>query len=78
LPAQGTRVELAVRPEKFTLLQGRVLQPIYLGASITYRVEVSNREFAVFHQNKESRPYKQGQPVWLTWSAAHSTVLEST
>jgi spermidine/putrescine ABC transporter ATP-binding subunit len=93
LPSEGDRVELAVRPEKFTLhaqppslppdegpcniVQGRVLQPIYLGASITYRVAVNEREFAVFHQNKDSRPYKPGQTVWLSWSAAHTTVLES-
>jgi spermidine/putrescine transport system ATP-binding protein len=92
LPAEGTRVDLAVRPEKFNmhaetppsstggepvnLLQGRVLQPIYLGASITYRVAVGSGELAVFQQNRDSRLYKPGDTVWLSWSAAHSTVLQ--
>jgi spermidine/putrescine transport system ATP-binding protein len=92
LPADGAAVVLAVRPEKFTIhsdsvplqggvepvnqLEGRIRQPVYMGSSITYRVEVAGGEFTIFRQNVDARTYAPGQPVWLSWPPAHSIVLE--
>ncbi len=93
LPAKGVPVTLTVRPEKFSLhahapaaisedeamnsVTGRIVQPIYMGASITYRVQVGGSEFTVFQQNSESQIYQPGDAVWLSWSARHSILLEA-
>ena len=93
LPAEGAPVTLTVRPEKFSLhahapaapsndeavnsIAGRILQPIYMGASITYRVQVGGSELTVFHQNRESRMHQPGDDVWLRWFARHSILLEA-
>jgi spermidine/putrescine ABC transporter ATP-binding subunit len=92
LPTEGTSVTLTVRPEKFSLhtdrpsqgggeelenrLPVRVVQPIYMGASITYRVRVGDTELTVFHQNRESKVHEPGEELWLSWAARHSIVLE--
>ena len=92
LPAEGTAVRVTVRPEKFTihlndhppapgseplnLLPGQIVQPVYMGASITYRIAVAGTEFAVFQQNRDVRIHAPGDPVWLSWSPAHSNVLK--
>jgi spermidine/putrescine ABC transporter ATP-binding subunit len=93
LPSEGTSVTLTVRPEKFSLyiclppaagggealncLRAKVVQPIYMGASITYHVRVGDIELTVFHQNRESKVHKPGGEVWLSWAARHSILLEA-
>ncbi len=93
LPAEGTPVTLTVRPEKFSLhidfppvadgeealncLAAQVVQPIYMGASITYRVKVGDVELTVFHQNRESKIHEPGEGVWLSWVARHSILLQA-
>ncbi|MGE0212925.1 MAG: ABC transporter ATP-binding protein [Parvibaculaceae bacterium] len=92
LPADGSPVTLTVRPEKFSLhagteppregatanvLRAEVIQPVYMGASITYRVKAGGTELTVFHQNRESTMLEPGQDVWLTWSPRHSILLDA-
>lgn len=92
LPAEDTPVTLTVRPEKFTLhahapdlagkdeavnsVAGRIVQPIYMGASITYRILVGEIELTVFYQNRDSQMMQPGDSVWLSWFARHSILLE--
>ena len=92
VPNEGTQVRLSVRPEKFSIhlhphppelgskpmnvLPGRVVQPIYMGASITYRIAVGGTEFSVFQQNRDAHIHAPGDSVWLAWSPAHTTVLK--
>ena len=90
MPAEGSTVTLTVRPEKFTLhagaeprrsgdanlLRGEVIQPVYMGASITYRVRAGGTELTVFHQNRESTMLQPGETVWLAWAPRHSILLD--
>ncbi len=94
LPATGTSLTVAIRPEKFTLhpgdapltgeaetvnrLRGRVLQSVYMGSSITYRIAVTGAEFTVFRQNIDARTLVRGEAVWLCWSPRHSVVLANS
>ena len=93
LPGDGAPVTLTVRPEKFALharapsapdqdgatnnVAGRIVQPIYMGASITYRVEVGGSELTVFHQNRDSGMLQPGEAVWLSWPARYSILLQT-
>jgi spermidine/putrescine ABC transporter ATP-binding subunit len=91
LPVEATQVRLSIRPEKFSIhlhqhppelggkpvnvLPGRIVQPIYMGASITYRIAVAGTEFSVFQQNRDAHIHAPGDSVWLAWSPDHSAVL---
>ena len=90
LPADGAPVTLAVRPEKISLLaaaaltpggapanrlDGRVVQSVYSGNSITYKIAVAGAEVTVFEQNRASRPFPVGATVRLVWSPEHSVVV---
>ncbi|MEX1204072.1 MAG: ABC transporter ATP-binding protein [Dongiaceae bacterium] len=91
LPADGAPVTLAVRPEKIALtaadaapapadaplnrLDGRVVQSVYSGNSITYKIAVAGAELTVFEQNRASRPFPAGAAVRLAWSPEHSVVV---
>ena len=92
LPAVGAPATITVRPEKFSLsadapaagggeavnsIAGQILQQIYMGAAITYRVDVGGSVLTVFHPNRESRIYQPGEAVWLSWSARHSILLQA-
>ncbi|WP_119459321.1 ABC transporter ATP-binding protein [Rhodospirillaceae bacterium SYSU D60014] len=91
LPADGEPVRLAVRPEKFEIyrsgagpaagdamnrLSGRVLQAIYSGSSITYKVDVRGQEVTVFEQNRSAQPFPPGEAVDLVWAPRHSVPVE--
>ncbi len=91
LPADGAPVTLAVRPEKIALaaadaapapagapqnrLDGRVVQSVYSGNSITYKIAVAGAELTVFEQNRAARPFPAGAAVRLAWSPEHSVVV---
>ncbi len=91
LPAEGTPVTLAVRPEKFRLraendgasaglelrnmLQGVVAQAVYSGSSITYKVAVAGSHMTVFQQNRSAQPVGAGTPVVIAWDPVHSVVV---
>ena len=93
LPAKGSTVTLTVRPEKFTLdgdtakrgrrdrsansLEATVVQPVYMGASIIYRVQVGDSTLTVFQQNRESEIQPPGSKVRLHWAARHSILLDA-
>ena len=88
LPAQGTRVTLAVRPEKFLVaagggaapdgmnaITGTVRQAVYSGSSVTYLVDAGAQEFRVFQQNRETSLFQPGDGVTLSWSPEHTVVV---
>jgi spermidine/putrescine ABC transporter ATP-binding subunit len=91
MPANGTRVVLAVRPEKCLLaspegpgsedasmnnLTGRLQQVVYSGNSITYRVSAGRDICTVFEQNRASRRFAEGDAVRVVWSAADSVLVQ--
>jgi spermidine/putrescine ABC transporter ATP-binding subunit len=91
LPARGAEVTIAVRPEKLlvrsaqdaipeshaeNLLTGSVLQAVYSGNSITYRVRCGATEMTVFEQNRAARPWEAGTTVQLAWDPMHSVVVQ--
>jgi ABC-type Fe3+/spermidine/putrescine transport system ATPase subunit len=92
LPADGQAVTITVRPEKFTIgatssaavgadeainsLPGEVVQPVYMGASVTYRVSVAGPELTVFQQNREAQRFQTGDKVNVSWLARHSIALD--
>ena len=91
LPAAGSKVTLAVRPEKMTILAPNTASPfdnhlpatlrevIYAGAVSTYLLAgPDGRELKVFAQNRsqDSAAPSPGSAVTLGWSAAHTIALE--
>jgi spermidine/putrescine ABC transporter ATP-binding subunit len=88
LPAAGSPVVLAVRPEKISLarrgdgtsagnrLEGRLTQVVYSGMSTIYKLDVAGREITVFAQNLATREFAPGDAVELEWAPAHSVVVE--
>jgi ABC-type Fe3+/spermidine/putrescine transport system ATPase subunit len=87
LPALGTSVILAVRPEKIFLarpgdppgagnrLAGQLRQAVYSGMSTVYKVAVGERELTVFAQNMTGREFAPGDSLRLEWSPGHSVVV---
>jgi ABC-type Fe3+/spermidine/putrescine transport system ATPase subunit len=86
----GTRVILAVRPEKCVVepqdevepddpslnrVLGQVQQVIYSGNSITYRVICNNDICTVFEQNRAARRFAIGDQVRVVWSATDSVLV---
>ena len=94
LPADGQAVMITVRPEKFAInavndaaagadeainnLPGEVLQPVYMGASVTYRVSVAGTELTVFQQNREAQRFQTSDKVNISWRACHSITLDQS
>jgi spermidine/putrescine ABC transporter ATP-binding subunit len=92
LPADGQAVTITVRPEKFAIsaasgaavgadeainsLPGEVVQPVYMGASVTYRVSVAGTELTVFQQNREAQRFRTSDKVVISWRACHSIALD--
>jgi ABC-type Fe3+/spermidine/putrescine transport system ATPase subunit len=89
LPAAGTAVTIAVRPEKMILevappdgmaapnrWRGIVRQAVYSGSSITYRVDVG-AEIIVFAQNQTAQPLASGTAVGVRWDPLHSVLVRT-
>ncbi|WP_342241994.1 ABC transporter ATP-binding protein [Inquilinus sp. OTU3971] len=91
LPAAGSKVTLAVRPEKMQILApntahtfenampATLREVIYAGAVSTYLLAgPDGRELKVFAQNRsqDSATPAPGSAVTLGWSAAHTIALE--
>ncbi len=91
LPDTGTRVVLAVRPEKCLLvaagdgaddaaamnsLVGRLEQVVYSGNSITYRIAAGRDVCTVFEQNRVARRFAAGDQVRMMWSATDSVLVQ--
>ena len=88
LPLQGTKVTLAVRPEKVTLhppgavlgldnrLPAIVRSVVYAGAASTYSLEGPDGiGLTIFAQNRESRPPEVGDQVLAGWAANHTILI---
>ncbi|HMG49370.1 MAG TPA: ABC transporter ATP-binding protein [Inquilinus sp.] len=91
LPAAGSKVTLAVRPEKMTILApntassfenalpATLREVIYAGAVSTYLLTgADGRELKVFAQNRaqDGAGFAPGATVTLAWSAAHTIPME--
>ena len=90
LPASDDVLTLAVRPEKLSIaragettasrgnqLDGEVVQSVYAGSSITYRVACGADVITVFEQNRSADPIATGEAVSVSWLPEHSVVLDS-
>jgi spermidine/putrescine transport system ATP-binding protein len=83
---EGSRLELAVRPEKIDLtterpsgegcaLRGTVTEVVYLGTSTNFSVTTSaGADVVVFQQNSASagNVAARGDSIWLSWNPQHS------
>ena len=88
LPAVGTRVTVAVRPEKVRLrrpggpeatensLAARLKEIVYAGAVSTFILEDSGgAEIKLLTQNHEAAAVAPGDSVTLIWSPAHTVLV---
>jgi spermidine/putrescine transport system ATP-binding protein len=87
--AEGSKLELTVRPEKIELtterpppdgcaLRGTVTEVVYLGTSTNFSVSTSTgADMVVFKQNSASADLvaKRGDAVWLSWQPQHSYLI---
>ena len=89
LPQAGAEAVIAVRPEKVRLepagaapadggnrIEGRVVQGVFSGTSVTYIVDTAAGPMRAFRQNAGERFFAAGEAVTLVWSARHSVVVE--
>ena len=90
LPANGTAVTLAVRPERMSMaapseshlngsnaMAGVVRQATYAGAVTTYRLDgPGGLDLRVFVQNRDGTRFAPGSEVQLQWSPADTVCLE--
>ncbi len=59
-------------------LRGRIVQAVYSGSSISYRVDVGGQApVLVFEQNRAARALPEDGAVTLSWAAAHTVVVQS-
>ncbi|MEJ8570638.1 ABC transporter ATP-binding protein [Microbaculum marinum] len=90
LPAGGTRVTIAVRPERMTVSAGspaaggarneigaRVDEAIFAGNSLTYMLTHGARSVRVFAQNTGAEPVAAGAPVRVSWNPADTIVVDA-
>ena len=80
-----------VRPEKIVLgtsadprfanvLRGKVIQSVYSGSSVVYRLAVpaaGDAAFLAFMQNASGQLFPSGTEVALSWDAAHTMAVET-
>jgi spermidine/putrescine ABC transporter ATP-binding subunit len=93
LPPSGAQVTLTVRPEKalihgkaqpstsdgtiMNVLPAKVIQPVYMGASVTYHVSTPLTNLSIFQQNRETRRFETGDSVTISWLPQHTVVLDA-
>jgi spermidine/putrescine transport system ATP-binding protein len=93
LAAPGASTTVIVRPEKMVVfpkgelpppelsnrLPGKILQSIYSGASVTYRIAAAPRRDAIvaFMQNQKGALLEPGSAVTLAWSPEHTVPVEA-
>jgi len=88
LPPAGTRVTLAIRPEKMQILaagggeadqnrlQARIRQIVYAGSVSTWLLDAADgTQLKVLTQNREMAPWQPGETVTLAWSPSHCVAL---
>ena len=87
LPAEGEAAVVAVRPEKMRLgvdrletdsngFEGRIVERVFSGTSVTYLVRTPAGTQRAFVQNSGDRRFAPGEAVAMTWSPRHTVVLE--
>ena len=87
--AEGTRVELAMRPERFVLeadndgsgVSASVIDSAFLGERQQYRIKLDGREQPLIVSgaainNDGSRLNEAGNSAWLSWKQSEFVVLE--
>ena len=89
LPAAGTRVTVAVRPERMKVfheaaaengahneLGARVDEAIFAGNSLTYMLTRGTKPIRVFAQNTGAEPITAGANVRIVWQSADTIVVQ--
>jgi putative spermidine/putrescine transport system ATP-binding protein/spermidine/putrescine transport system ATP-binding protein len=92
LTAPGMSPTVIVRPEKMllfrkgevpppelsNLLRGRILQSIYSGASVAYRIAAEGHgpPILTFAQNRQGELLEPGSEVMVAWSRAHTVPVD--
>jgi putative spermidine/putrescine transport system ATP-binding protein/spermidine/putrescine transport system ATP-binding protein len=82
LPANGSKVTLAVRPEKMSIassptdgnsLTARITTVIYAGPVLSYLLETADGlPLKLFAQNRDGTILSDGDTITLSWSAEHA------
>jgi putative spermidine/putrescine transport system ATP-binding protein/spermidine/putrescine transport system ATP-binding protein len=82
LPASGSNVTLAVRPEKMSIASGptdgngltaRITTVIYAGPVLSYLLETADGlPLKLFAQNRDGKVLSDGDTITLTWAAEHT------
>jgi len=85
LPGNGTKVTLAVRPEKMSISAGnaegnsltaRITTVIYAGPVLSYLLETKDGlPLKLFVQNRDGIVLKEGDSVTLNWSPEHTVCV---
>ena len=85
LPANSTKVTLAVRPEKMSISAGnaegnslaaRITTVIYAGPVLSYLLETKDGlPLKLFVQNRDGTVRKEGDSVTLNWSPEHTVCV---
>jgi ABC-type Fe3+/spermidine/putrescine transport system ATPase subunit len=87
----GHELRLVVRPEKITIstseaaipprhtnrLAATVLQTVFMGSSMVYRVRSGSSEISVYQQNQDPIRPAEGEAVWLSWLPADTIPVKS-
>ncbi|MDE0304902.1 MAG: ABC transporter ATP-binding protein [Albidovulum sp.] len=89
VPKPGIAAGIAVRPEKMlvrensgsfdpgmNMVEARVIQHIFAGASLTYILDWRGKEIKVFAQNTGGSAIREGTDVLVTWSPEHAIVVD--
>lgn len=82
LPSGGSKVTLAVRPEKMSIVSGptdgnsltaRITTVIYAGPALSYLLEgPGGLPLKLFAQNRDGKVLSDGDTVTLNWGAEHT------
>ncbi|KQS83111.1 MULTISPECIES: ABC transporter ATP-binding protein [unclassified Rhizobium] len=85
LPANGSTVTLAIRPEKMAITSGdtadnsikaRITTVIYAGPVLSYHLETADGvPLKLFAQNRDGTVLKEGDEISLGWSAEHTVAV---
>jgi ABC-type Fe3+/spermidine/putrescine transport system ATPase subunit len=90
LPATGSMVTLALRPEKILLLpetgsvpadlvnqlNATIRQVVYSGNSNRYIVDAAGSTLTAFEQNRSAQRFSTGSRATLAWAARHLVVVQ--
>ncbi|MBL8582645.1 MAG: ABC transporter ATP-binding protein [Rhizobiaceae bacterium] len=88
--AENAAVRLVVRPEKMSIsaseasipphhanrLAATVEQVVFMGSSITYRLNCAGAEVSVYQQNQDPPRAAEGGAVWISWRATDTIPVD--